>query len=103
MPLVPAFLAWLDAHPLKHGRLVQRWAGPHEMIHGHCKRIGIPPCGPHDFRRTFASWLKQAGVDSMAVAKLLGHTTSKLVDTVYGHLDMRTLEAAVMHLPETIV
>lgn len=103
VPIVPAFRAWLEARANKAGKLVQRWAGPRQMLHGHCARVGIPPCSPHDFRRTFASWLKQAGVDSMAVAKLLGHTTSKLVDTVYGHLDMRALEGAVLHMPETIL
>ena len=46
-------------------------------------------------RRTFASKLKQRGVDSMVVARLLGHTTSRLVDTVYGHLDLGTLRGAM--------
>lgn len=30
---------------------------------------------PNDLRRTFASWLKQAGVYSTVVAKSLGDTT----------------------------
>mgnify|MGYP000007455196 FL=1 len=31
----------------------------------------------------------------MVVARLLGHTTSRLVDTVYGHLDLGTLRSAI--------
>jgi hypothetical protein len=45
---------------------------------------------PNDLRRTFASWLKQASVDSVIVAKMLGHTTSRLVELVHGHLDGAT-------------
>ena len=54
---------------------------------------------PNDLRRTFASWLKQRGVDSMVVAKLLGHTTSRMVELVYGHLNDATTQAAVAQLP----
>ena len=54
---------------------------------------------PNDLRRTFASWLKQRGVDSMIVAKLLGHTTSRMVELVYGHLNDASKIAAVGQLP----
>jgi len=54
---------------------------------------------PNDLRRTYASWLKQRGVDSMVVAKLLGHTTSRMVELVYGHLNDAVMQAAVAQLP----
>ena len=54
---------------------------------------------PNDLRRTFASWLKQHGVDSMIVAKLLGHTSSRMVEMVYGHLNDASQQAAVKLLP----
>lgn len=54
---------------------------------------------PNDLRRTFASWLKQQGVDSFQVAKLLGHTSSKMVELVYGRLADETFVAAVATLP----
>ena len=54
---------------------------------------------PNDLRRTFASWLKQRGVDSMIVARLLGHTTSRMVELVYGHLNDNSLIDAVSALP----
>lgn len=49
-----------------------------------CAAAGIPPVCPNDLRRTHASWLKEKGVDSDTVRRLLGHTTSALVDGVYG-------------------
>ena len=41
------------------------------------------------------------GVDSAAVAKLLGHTSTRMVDLVYGHLPGDTLAAAVAVQPPT--
>ena len=35
----------------------------------------------------------------MAVGRLLGHTSSRMVELVYGHLDQKTLSAAMEHLP----
>ncbi len=49
-----------------------------------CDAAGIPRCCPNDLRRTHATWLKELGVDSDTVRRLLGHTTSALVDGVYG-------------------
>lgn len=49
-----------------------------------CDAAGIARCNCNDLRRTHASWLKEAGVDSDTVRRLLGHTTTELVDTVYG-------------------
>ncbi len=38
-------------------------------------------------------------MDSAAVAKLLGHTSTRMVDLVYGHLSDATLAQAVTVLP----
>ena len=54
---------------------------------------------PNELRRTFASWLKQAQVDSFVVAQLLGHSSSRMVELVYGRLGARTLESVVNRLP----
>lgn len=59
----------------------------------------MPVVSPNDLRRTFASWLKQRGLDSYTVARLLGHSSTKMVELVYGKLDDRTFEAAIAKLP----
>ena len=64
-----------------------------------CAKAKIEPVTPNDLRRTFASYLKQAGRDSLAVGKLLGHTSSRMVELVYGHLDQRSLRHAMEALP----
>ncbi len=38
-----------------------------------CERAGVPRCTPNDLRRTFASWLVQAGESLLVVSRLLGH------------------------------
>ena len=70
---------------------------------GACVAIGCDgnaePVSPNDLRRSYASWLKQRGADSAAVAKLLGHASTRMVDLVYGHLSDQTLARTVAMLP----
>jgi hypothetical protein len=54
---------------------------------------------PNDLRRTFASWLIQAGVSNRIVAALLGHTTTRMVDLIYGQLSDAALAQAIAKLP----
>jgi integrase len=60
---------------------------------------GAPRLSPNDLRRTFASWLKQQSVDSLVVAHMLGHTTSRMVETVYGRLASEQYARASRQLP----
>lgn len=53
---------------------------------------------PNDLRRTFASWLIQAGVPPFVVARLLGHKSTRMVELVYGQLDLATLRNAVARI-----
>lgn len=49
-----------------------------------CKRAGIDRCTPNDLRRSHATLLIECGVDRDVVRRLLGHTTSTMVERVYG-------------------
>ena len=67
-----------------------------------CDDAGIERVSPNDLRRTHATWLKEAGVDSDTVRRLLGHTTTGLVDRVYGRPRVEKLaELAEARLTET--
>lgn len=55
----------------------------HELAKA-CVRAGVVHASPNDLRRTHATWLLEAGVDRDVIRRLLGHTTTRLVDQVYG-------------------
>lgn len=87
VPIAAELRPWLEAAAEEgDGFVLQAWGNVRRGIKAACKRAGVPACTPNDLRRTFASWLKQAGVDSLAVAKLMGHASTRMVDLVYGQL-----------------
>lgn len=49
-----------------------------------CKRAGIARCTPNDLRRTNATILVEAGVKPDFVRRMLRHTTTRMVEMVYG-------------------
>jgi integrase len=101
IPLAKPLRAYLGTLPDEHrGYVAEPWPNVRRDLALACERAGIARVSPNDLRRTFASWLKQAGVDSMTVARLLGHTTSRMVELVYGQLNNKTLVKAVKVLPK---
>lgn len=101
VPLHPRLAAELQPHKRDLGPVLSPWENAIRDLAVACKACGLQKCTPNDLRRTFASWLKQAGQDSFVVAQLLGHSSSRMVELVYGRLDTATLAAAVSHLPTT--
>ena len=81
------------------GPVVSRWLNARRDLAAACRRAGIRPVSANDLRRTFASWMKQRGVDSIVVARLMGHTSSAMVERVYGHLNDTALSGPVNALP----
>jgi integrase len=117
--IAPVLQPWLQAFGERAG-----WCGPIVDAWGSCRRdlksaidranaaaaaeaaeLGIaapakiPYVTPNDLRRTFASWLVQARESLFVVATLLGHSSTRMVELVYGRLDERTLASAVDKLP----
>lgn len=95
---VRAVLGAVEEH--HQGALVPPWRNVRRALAQVCATLGLERCSPNDLRRTFASWLKQRHVDSMVVAQLLGHSSTRMVELVYGRLDTRTLADAVAKLPD---
>ena len=61
-----------------------------------CLRVGIEPTPKvHDLRHTAASLMLKIGLQPFEVAKLLGHSNSGLVESLYGHLYESHLQAKV--------
>jgi len=58
------------------------------------KKIGEKLCLTN-FRHTFCSHALMNGVDSVIVSKLMGHTSTRMIESVYGHMTAEFLQAAV--------
>ena len=71
------------------------WPNARRGLSRACKRAGLPAVTWNDLRRTFASLLVQAGVAPHLVAKLLGHTTTAMVDRVYGRQTAESLDGLI--------
>ena len=64
------------------------------------KTAGITNFHIHDLRHTFASYLRQAGVDLHTIGTLLGHKDMRMTKR-YTHLNVESLRAAVEKLETT--
>lgn len=86
----------LDRGAGKDGLVLQPWAPPN-MVATLARvgdAIGVPHFSANDFRRAMASWLRQDGVPPNLVAYMLGHSSSAMVERVYGR--MTATAAAVL-------
>jgi integrase len=99
VPLHPLLAELLRRSRGVRGPVVGEWMNINRDLARACERAKISKVTPNDLRRTYTSWLKQDGVDSAIVARLLGHGSTKMVDLVYGQLDDETLSRAVRSLP----
>jgi integrase len=99
IPLHPRLAARLAQERKIRGPVLASWGSVRRDLATACKKAGVPVVTPNDLRRTFASWLVQAGESSYVVAQLLGHSSSTMVERVYGRLAHHTLSAAMAKLP----
>lgn len=95
VPLV-GFGAKLMAYVLdrigdRKGRMFDAWLNPVRDLEVACKQAGIVKVTANDLRRTFASWLLAAGLDLDTARRLLGHTTTRMLERVYGQVSSAQL------------
>jgi integrase len=117
IPIAPALKYQLDQVPTasRRGRIVQPWGNVRRDLRAAVARanrklaaaaaeLGVEPevipfVSPNDLRRTFASWLVQCEVPLHVIAKLLGHSSTRMVEKVYGKLSQRNMDEAIAVLP----
>jgi integrase len=95
----PVLRLWLETYQQTSGPVVEPWGNVSRDLPAICERAGVPRCTPNDLRRTFASWLVQQGESLFVVSRLLGHSSTRMVELVYGQLDEATLARAIDKLP----
>jgi hypothetical protein len=99
VPIPTSIVPILEAFEVRTGPVVERWLNVRRDLANACRRAGIAAVTPNDLRRTFASWMKQQGEDSAVVAKLMGHSSTRMVDLVYGRLNEENYRTAAGRLP----
>lgn len=53
------------------------------------RKLNIPDLCAYTLRHSWATRMLQAGVDSHVVAKLMGHTTTRMLELRYSHIDQQ--------------
>jgi hypothetical protein len=77
--------------PGEGGRLFAEWKSPNNALRRACERAKLPHTSFNDCRRTFATWLREEGVSAELIAPAMGHTTTAMVQKVYGRLTPEAL------------
>ncbi len=101
VPIAPALHHRLAAVPMakRTGLVVTSWTNVRRALHAAADAAKVPRVSPNDLRRTFASWMVQAGAPLLTVATLLGHSSTRMLEKVYGRLSDDNLEDAIGMLP----
>ena len=72
----------------------------HNVIARHikptCVKLGLPLVSWHDFRHTYTTWARRAGVNAETMRDQLGHSSVKITLDIYSHLDDREKDAALI-------
>jgi integrase len=68
------------------GPLFREWTHVLPDLRQACERAKVPVVTVTDLRRTFASTLLNLGVTASVLKEILGHTTTKQIDIVYGQI-----------------
>ena len=98
VPLADELAEMLERAPRTDGLVVGPWRNSTRDLERFCKAAGVARVTSNDLRRTFASWLAQAGEELLVVARLMGNTT-RMVERVYAQLGLDNYETAIAKLP----
>jgi integrase len=82
------------------GPLFGPWENMTRDLARACKRAGVPRVSANDLRRTFVSWLANESESPLTVARLAGHTSTRMVERVYAQLGIGVQRGAVSKLPD---
>lgn len=84
--------------PGPNGRYLARPKSTRGWFSGAVKRAKVQTITPHDLRHTTASLAVSAGVNVLALARMLGHTSAKVTLDVYADLFDDDLDAVAVTL-----
>jgi integrase len=91
-PMLRSMVAWSLARANAEGLLFDAWQNVRRDTHDACTKLGIAPCSPNDWRRTFGRWLRASAVEPQIIGAAMGHADSRMVERVYGKLTPDALQ-----------
>jgi integrase len=83
--------AALTDHVIEYGE--KPVASVKRAIAAAARRSGVQ-CSPHVFRHTAGVWMAQADVPMQKIAQFLGHTSTRVTETVYARYSPRFMADA---------
>lgn len=89
IPIIPALRPWLAYVPLKISV-----KGLESSFRNARTKAGID-CTFHDLRRSCATLMLQAGAPMHTIAKLLGHSSSRVTEQRYAHVQLDAVRAGL--------
>ena len=99
VPIPAPLMPWATQLAKRRGLVFSRWSNVRRDLAAIATAARVPTFTPNDLRRTYASWMVQAGVPHLTVAHLLGHSSTRMVEKVYGRLTPAVYADAVAKLP----
>lgn len=78
--------AWASENKQPYTRLFAPWPSPNHALARACVAAKIAHTSFNDLRRTFATWLRNAGATPDLIAPAMGHTTTAMVQRIYARL-----------------
>lgn len=90
IPIIPPLRPWLKFLPLKIGA-----KGLSSGFLNARKAAGMPWITFHDLRRSTATSMLSAGVPLHVISKLLGHSSTRVTEARYAHLQIDAVRAGL--------
>lgn len=82
-----------------HAPLFPRWGNVRRDLAVACEAAEIVVVTPNDLRRTFCTWLAEAGVPELVTASLMGHANSAMIRKVYARIGTAAQVNAIAKMP----
>lgn len=87
LPEQRILLAWaVSQADGKDGKLFRPWVNMRRDLLDACAKLGIERCSPNDLRRSYAKWLRNAGIEPALVGPAMGHADGRMVERIYGKM-----------------
>lgn len=83
-------LAWILERAGER-KMFATWGNMYRDLEAACERAKMDKVTPNDLRRTYATWMRQSGIDVSLIAVAMGHKDGRMVERIYGRLDAKSL------------